>query len=129
MFQISIQEGIANVDHFPLQIFNYHFCHHSSECDIINHWGIIICEIHTWDLTETFGHKSGTVLTIPLHLKYPSTPNQSTVICTIISFLMSPHTHVQHLLELQANGLSPFLSEYHFRIAPSFLETLWFIRI
>ena len=129
MLQISIQKGIVNVYHFPLQIFYYHSCHHNSECDIINHWGVIVCKIHAKDLAETFCHKSGMVLTIPLHLKYPSTPNQYTVFWMAISFHMSPHTHVQHLLELQANSLSLFLSGYQIRIPPIFLETLWFIRI
>ena len=115
-----------NIYHFPLYIFNCHSCHHNSECDIIRHWGIVVCKIHTWNLAETFCHKSGTVHNI---LKYPSTPNQSTVIWTVISFHMSPHTHVQHLLELQANSLSPFLSGYQIRIPPSLLEALWFIRI
>ena len=82
-----------NIYHFPLYIFNCHSCHHNSECDIIRHWGIVVCKIHTWNLAETFCHKSGTVHTIPFHLKYPSTPNQSTVIWTVISFHMSPHTH------------------------------------
>ena len=83
---------------FPLQIFNYHSCHHNSECDIINHWGVIVCKIHGRDLAETICHKSGMVHNIPFHLKYPSTPNQSTVIWMVISFHMSPHTHVQRLL-------------------------------
>ena len=121
MLQISIQKGIVNVYHFPLQIFIYHSCHHNSECDIINHWGIIVYEIHTWDLAETFCHKSGTVHTIPFHLKYSSTPNQSMVIRMVISFHMSPHTHVQHLLELQANSLSPFLSGYQIKLLGNFV--------
>ena len=129
MLQISIQKGIVNIYHFPLHIFNYHSCHHCSECDIIHHWGIVICEIHTWNLVETFCHKPGTGHTIPFHLKYPSTPNHSMVIWTVISLHMSSHTHVQHLLELQANSLSPFLSGYQIRIPPSLLEALWFIRI
>ena len=129
MFQISIQKGIVNVYYFPFQIFNKHSCHHNSECDIISHWGVIVCKIHTWDLAETFCHKSGTVHTIPFHPKYPSSPNQSTVIWMIFSFHMSPYTHVQHLVELQPNSLSPFFSGYQISIPPSFLETLWFIRI
>ena len=58
----------------PLQIINKQSCHHNSECDIINHWGAIVCKIHARDLAETFCHKSGMVHTIPFHLKYPSTP-------------------------------------------------------
>ena len=108
MLQIFIQKSISNIYHFSLHIFNYHSCHHNSECDMIHHWGIVVCEIHTWNLAETFCHKSGTVHAIPFHLRYPSAPNQSTVIWTVISSHMSPQTHVQHLLELQANGLSPF---------------------
>ena len=129
MLQISIQKGIVNVYYFPLQVFNKHSSHHNSECDIINHWGVIVCKLLTRDLAETFCHKSGMVHTIPFHLKYPSTPSQSMVIWMVSSFHMSPHTHVQHLLELQANSLSPFFSGYQIRVPPSFLETLWLIRI
>ena len=68
MLQISIQKSIVTIYHFPLHIFNYHSCHHNSECDIIHHWGIAVCEIHTLSLAETFCHKSGTVHTIPFTL-------------------------------------------------------------
>ena len=129
MLQISIQKCIVNIRYFPLQIFNKYSSHHNSECDIINHWGVVVCNIHTRDLADTFCHKSGMLPTIPFHLKYPSTPNQSMVLWTVSSFPMSPHTHVQDLLELQADSLSPFFSGYQIRIPPSFLETLWLIRI
>ena len=86
MFQISIQKYIVNIHNIPLQVFNKHSCHHNSECDIMKHWGVVICEIHARDLAETFCRKSGMVHTIPFHLKYPSTPNQSTVSWTVSSF-------------------------------------------
>ena len=129
MLQISIQECIVSIHYFPLQVFNKHSCHHNSECDIINHWGVIVCKLHTRDLAETFFYKSGMEHTIPFHLKYPSTPNLSMVIWMVSSFHMSPHTHFQHLLELQANSLSPFFSGYQIRVLPRFLETLWLIKI
>ena len=47
MLQISIQKGIVNVYHFPFQFFNDHACHHNCKCDIIHHWGIVVCEIRT----------------------------------------------------------------------------------
>ena len=108
-----------------LEFFN----NHNFECGIISHWGVIVCRIHTRDLAKTLCYKSGMVHTIPFHLKYTSTPNQSTVIWMVFSFHMSPYTHVQHLLEPHVNSLSPFLSGYRIRIPQSFLETLWFIRI
>ena len=113
----------------PLQVFNEHSSQHNSESDIIDHWGVVICEIHARDLAETFCYKSGMVHTIPFHLKYPSTPNQSMVVWTVSSFHMSPNTHVQHLLEIQVNSFLPFFSGCQIRIPPSFLETLWLIRI
>ena len=129
MLQISIQKCIVSILYDPLSVFNKPSCHHNSECDIINHWGVVVCKIHTRDLAETFCHKSGMVHTIPFSLKYPSTCNKSMVIWMVSSFHMSPYTHVQHLLELQANSLSPFFSGYQIRVPPSFLETLWLIRI
>ena len=128
MLQISIQKGIVNVYYFPLHLFNNHSCHHNSECDIINHWGVIVCKFHTRYLAETFCHKSDMVHTIPFHLEFPSTPNQSMVNWMVFSLHMSPYTHVQHLLELQPNSLFPFFSGNQIRIPPSFLEHLWFIR-
>ena len=51
------------------------------------------------------------------------------VLWKVFSINMSPNTHVQHLLELQANSLMTFFSGYQIRMSPSFLETLWLIRI
>ena len=91
-------------------IFYKHSCHHNSECDIINHREVTVCKLHVRVLAKTSCHKSSTVHTIPFHLKYPSTPNQSRVIWTVFSFHMSPYTCIQHPLELQANSLLPFFS-------------------
>ena len=107
MLQVTIQKCIVNIHFFSLQVFNEHSCHHNSESDIIDHRGVVICEIHTRNLAETFCHKSEMVHTIMLHLKYPSTPNQSSVMWMVFSINISPNTHVQHLLELQSNSLMP----------------------
>ena len=129
MVQVTIQKGIVNIHYFPLQVFNEYSCHHNFESDMINHWGVVICEIHTRDLAETFCHKSGMVHAIMFHLKYPSTPKKSMVLWTVFSIHMSANTHVQHLLELQVNSISPFFSGYQIRMPPSFLEALWLIMI
>ena len=86
MFQVTIQKCIVNIHYFSLQVFNKHSCHHNSESDIIDHLGVVICEIHTRDSAETFYHKSGMVHTSTLQLKYPYTqPIFSLVYCLFYS--------------------------------------------
>ena len=89
---------------------------------MIDHWGLVICEIQARGLAETFCHKSGMVHTIMVHFRSPSTPYQSLVLSRDFSILMSPNTHVQHLLELEVNSILPFVSGYHIKIPPSFLD-------
>ena len=108
---MTIQECIVNVHYFPLQVSNEHSCHHNSESDIIDHSGVVISEIHTRDLAETFCHKSGMLHTIMFYLKFPSTPNQSSVLWTVFSIHMSPNSHIQHLLELRQ------IASCHFSLA------------
>ena len=54
MLQIIIQKCIVNIHYFSLQVFNEHSCHHNSESDITDHWGVVIHEIHARNLAETF---------------------------------------------------------------------------
>ena len=129
MLQISIQKSNVNIYHFPLYIFNYHSCHHNSECDIIHHWGIVVCEINTWNLAETFATSLAQYTPFLFTLNTHLHPTNLRSFGRSFLFHMSPHTHVQHLLELQANSLSPFLSGYQIRIPQSLLEAFWFIRI
>ena len=128
MLQVTIQNTLSISTTFPFTFTSSILATTTLKVTSLT-TGSSICEIHTRNLAETFCHKSGTVHTIMLHLKYPSTPNQSSVLWTVFSINMSLYTHVQHFLELQANTLMPFFSGYQIRIPPSFLETLWLIRV